>query len=168
MAMPHRPPSAQPESQPPVGAAALVAKPLTMHQRKTVVSKYLSLPTAREIPLFARLSDLLHHPNVLLHLEPCNIHGGMLVKGRSSHGKKAAMTCNSFSRLTRDWKANQAIREAITAQVTRENVRVEYTEIIPEHKAWADRVVNALFPGGQNEKLIWTRTKNGQYRKKPS
>ena len=143
---------------------------LELCERSTTI--IISITLDRATTNFVTMSWLFNYcetqlpANILLHLEPCNIHGGMLVKGRSSHGKKAAMSCNSYSRLTRDWKANQAIREAITAQVTRENVRVEYTEITPEHKAWADRVVNALFPGGQNEKLIWTRTKNGQHRKK--
>jgi len=44
--------------------------------------------------------------NMTFHLEPCGAHGVALVKNRSSFGRGAAMSLNSYSRLTRDFKVS--------------------------------------------------------------
>ena len=102
---------------------------------------------------------------VSARLEPCGCHGLALVKGRSGGGKKTSMGLNTFSRLTRDGKFMSEFIAAANARIKDEGVAYS-TDPRPQwHIDWAEAIVRALCPGGED--VFWTRRKNGTVVPKP-
>ena len=104
-------------------------------------------------------------PKLSLHMEPCNIHGGALVKARSDAGKKQCMGVSSFAKLTRDHRAGDALLRHVGLQVTPDRVRVVNGPITEAHKAWIQKVMLALFPRGQAEPVLYKKLKSGRVKR---
>ena len=77
--------------------------------------------------------------NILFRLEPCNAHGGCLSKLRSPRRRATACGLNTFSRLTRDWRARVGIGQCVDRMV----VGVSYRNYNrpQEHIDWAEKMV---------------------------
>jgi len=100
--------------------------------------------------------------NVAMHVEPCGCHGAALVKGRSQEGKTACAHLNSFAKLTRDWRAAEALRTHVRGLPTPSTVDVRRAPRPQAHFDWDKRIIDALFQGGEAATFLHRTRKGGQ------
>jgi len=101
--------------------------------------------------------------NILLHTEPCFVHGVALVKNRAQGASDFLSGASTFSARTRNWRFNQALRDDMLALV-QSHLVVTREACPPEISAASRNLVEKLY-GPLDSDYLWKARKRSRVRK---
>ena len=102
----------------------------------------------------------LQHPNLLIHVEPCALHGIALVKSRAKVSRSVAAALFSFTRWVRISKNHEALAMALY-KVIESRLTVRQEARPAELRQRGEALVKALYGEFESEHF-WKKNKTGE------